>query len=255
MLGLLVAIVWLVADWASPLRIQQGIAALSFVVLVCPYVYLTRKQIGYWHDSVSLFSYTLLATDNNGVAEENLGAALVERGQPELAETHLKAAVRLSPDLASAHYDLGFLLQRQNRAEQAAGEYRQAIALSSDPTEAAQAHNNLGILYLLSKNYAAALTELNAAIALNPDEQNSYIGRGTIELDSWNYPAAAADFARAAEISPSPVACYWLGQALEHKGDYAQAENAYMAALRLAPGLTEASNRLEALRGKGVGRP
>jgi tetratricopeptide (TPR) repeat protein len=255
MLGLLVAIVWLVADWASRLRIQQGIAALCFVALVSPYVYLTRKQIGYWHDSLSLFSYTLQATDNNGLAEENMGAALVERGQPELAETHLKAAVRLSPDLASAHYDLGFLLQRQNRAEQAAGEYRQAIALSSDPMEAAQAHNNLGILYLMSKNFAAALPELNAAIALNPNEQNGYIGRGTIELESWNYPAAAADFARAAEISPSPVACYWLGQTLERKGDYAQAENAYMAALRLAPGLTEARNRLEALRGKGGGRP
>jgi tetratricopeptide (TPR) repeat protein len=162
----------------------------------------------------------------------------------------------LVPNLASAHYDLGFLLQRQNRAEQAVSEYRQAIALSStDPLEAAQAHNNLGILYLMSKNYAAALSELNAAIALNPNEQNSYVGRGTIELESWNYPAAAADFARAAEISPSPVACYWLGQALERKGDYAQAENAYMAALRLAPGLTEARNRLEALRGKGGGLP
>jgi len=255
MLGLLVAIVWLVGDWASRLRVQQGIALAAFVVLVCPYVYLTRKQIGYWHDSVSLFSYTLQATDNNGIAEENMGAALVESGQPELAETHFEAAVRLIPELASAHYNLGFLMQRQNRAEQAAREYRQAIALSTDPMEAAQAHNNLGILYLMSKNYTAALPELSAAIALNPNEQNSYIGRGTIELESWNYAAAAADFARAAEISPSPAACYWLGQALERKGDYARAENAYMAALQLAPGLTEARNRLEALRGKVGGRP
>jgi protein O-mannosyl-transferase len=255
MLGLLVAMVWLVGGWASRLRVHRGIAAVAFVVLVSPYVYLTRKQIGYWHDSVSLFSYTLQSTNNNGIAEENMGAALVESRQPELAETHFEAAVRLIPELASAHYNLGFLLQRQNRTEQAAREYRQAIALSSDPMEAAQAHNNLGILYLMSKNYTAALPELNAAIALNPNEQNSYIGRGTIELESWNYPAAAADFARAAEISPSPAACYWLGQALERKGDYAQAENAYMAALQLAPGLTEARNRLAALHGKVGGRP
>jgi tetratricopeptide (TPR) repeat protein len=255
MLGLLIAIVWLVGDWASRLRAQQGVALAAFVVLVIPYVYQTRKQIGHWHDSVSLFSYTLQSTDHNGIAEENMGAALVESGQPELAEAHFEAAVRLIPELASAHYNLGFLLQRQNRAEQAAREYRQAIALSTDPMEAAQAHNNLGILYLMSKNYTAALPELSAAIALNPSEQNSYIGRGTIELESWNYAAAAADFARAAEISPSPVACYWLGQALERKGDYAQAANAYSAALQLAPGLTEARNRLAALRGKGGARP
>jgi len=254
-IGLLIAIVWLVGDWASRLRVQQGVALAAFVALVIPYVYQTRKQIGYWHDSVSLFSYTLQSTDNNGIAEENMGAALVESGQPELAQTHFEAAVRLIPELASAHYNLGFLMQRQNRAEQAAREYRQAIALSSDPLEGAQAHNNLGILYLMSKNYTAALPELSAAIALNPNEQNSYIGRGTIELESWNYAAAAADFARAAEISPSPVACYWLGQALERKGDYAQAANAYSAALQLAPGLTEARNRLEALRGKAGARP
>ena len=139
--------------------------------------------------------------------------------------------------------------------EQAAREYRLAIARSSDPIEAGQAHNNLGILYLGLRNYISALPELNAAIALNPKEQNSYLGRGTIELESWNYPAAVADFARAAEISPSPMACFWLGQALERKGDYAQAENAYLAALQLDPGLTEARNRLEALRGKVGGRP
>jgi protein O-mannosyl-transferase len=255
MLGLLVAIVWLVADWASSVHMQRGIAALCFVLLVSPYVYLTRKQIGYWHDSLSLFSYTLQVTDNNGMAENNMGAALVEKGQPELAQTHFETAARLIPELASAHYNLGILWQRQNRTEQAVREYRQAIALSSDPMEAAQAHNNLGILYLMSKNYTAALPELSAAIALNPGEQNSYIGRGMIELESWNYQAAAADFARATEISPSPMACFWLGQALERKGDYPRAENAYMAALQLAPEMTEARNRLEALRGKVGGRP
>jgi tetratricopeptide (TPR) repeat protein len=234
---------------------QRGIAALCFVLLVSPYVYLTRKQIGYWHDSLSLFSYTLQSTDNNGMAENNMGVALIEKGQPELAQTHFETAARLIPELGSAHYNLGVLWQRQNRTEQAVREYRQVIALSSDPMEAAQAHNNLGILYLMSKNYTAALPELSAAIALNPDEQNSYIGRGMIELESWNYPAAVTDFARATEISPSPMACFWLGQALERKGDYPRAENAYMAALQLAPEMTEARNRLEALRGKVGGRP
>jgi tetratricopeptide (TPR) repeat protein len=137
--------------------VQQGVALGAFVVLVIPYVYQTRKQIGYWHDSVSLFSYTLQSTDNNGIAEENMGAALVESGQPELAQTHFEAAVRLIPELASAHYNLGFLMQRQNRAEQAARVPPSHRACRTHG--AAQAHNNLGILYLMSKNYSAALLD------------------------------------------------------------------------------------------------
>jgi Tfp pilus assembly protein PilF len=255
MLGLFVAAVWLLADWASRLHLRQGIAAASFVLLVSPYAYLTRKQIGYWRDSYTLFSRTLQVTNNNGIAENNMGVALMERGQADLAEVHFESAVHLVPGIASAHYNLGVLLQRQNRAEQAAHEYRIAIVVSANPIEAAQAHNNLGILYLTSRNYTAALPELNAAIALNPNEQNSYIGRGTIELGSWNYPAAVADFARAAAIAPSPLACFWLGRALEGQGDYPRAESAYARALQLSPRMTEARTRLDALHGKAIGRP
>jgi tetratricopeptide (TPR) repeat protein len=247
MIGLLIAAAWLVAEWISRVRLNPRLAAVFFVLLIWPYIYLTRKQIGYWHDSYSLFSYTLAVTSNNGIAENNMGAALMDMGQPQPAAQHFESAVRLAPDLASAHYNLGVVLQRQNSADQAVREYRQAIALSSDPLEAAKAHNNLGILYMTTKNYAAALPELNSAIALNPNEQNSYIGRGTIEFESWNYAAAAADFARAASIAPSPIACFWLGRALENLGDKAQAEKAYEAALRLAPGMTEARTRLQSL--------
>jgi len=91
---------------------------------------------------------------------------------------------------------------------------------------------------------------LSAAIVLNPDEQNSFIGRGKIELQSWNLDAAVADFSRAAEIAPSPLAYFWLGRAMETKGDYQRAESAYAAALRLAPGMPDARARLEALRAK-----
>lgn len=250
MLGLFVAAVWLAGEWASRVHMQQGIAVTSFVLLISPYVYQTRKQISYWRDSYSLFAHTLEVTSNNGIAENNFGVALLERGQPELAETHFESAVRLVPDLASAHYNLAVLLQRQNRGEQAAREYGLAIAVSPQSVEAGQAHNNLGFLYLGSKNYTAALPQFNAAIALNPNEQNSHVGRGMIEMASWNYNAAVEDFSRAAAISPSPIACFWLGRALESKGDYPQAENAYAAALQLAPGMTDARIRLEAIRGK-----
>jgi tetratricopeptide (TPR) repeat protein len=224
-------------------------------VLISPYVYLTRKQIGYWHDSLTLFSYTLQSTDNNGIAENNMGAALMERGQVQLAGKHFESAVRFTPELASAHYNLGVVLQGQGHAEQAAGEYRLAIALAADPVEAARAHNNLGILYLMSKNYTAALPELNAAIAANPNEQNSFMGRGMIEMESWNYAAAVADFARAAAISPSPIASFWLGKALESNGDNTRAEQAYATALQLAPGMAEARARLEALHAKAREHP
>lgn len=48
----------------------------------------------------------------------------------------------------------------------------------------------------------------------------------------------------------TPLALCSLGRALEAKGETQKAETAYRAALRLAPGLTEAQARLDALRSK-----
>jgi Tfp pilus assembly protein PilF len=140
------------------------------------------------------------------------------------------------------------LLQKQNRLDDAEHEYREALALSSDQTEIEQSHNNLGILYLGEGKYAEAVTELSAAIAIDPNAQNSYLGRGTAEMQMANVDAAIADFAKAAEIAPSPLALFRLGQALESKGENRQAANAYAAALQLAPSMAKARARLDALR-------
>ncbi len=250
LLGLLVAAVWLSAEWAVHLRIRESLTLGAFVILVLPYVYLTHQQIGYWRDSYTLFGHALQVTQNNGIAENNFGSALMEMGQQQMAAPHFEAAVRLIPELASAHYNLGVVLQTQNRAEEAARQYQLAISSSVDPIEAAQAHNNLGIMYLQANDSAHAMSELGAAIDLNPNEMNSYIGRGMIELKSWNLDGAIADFSRATEIAPSPLACYWLGRALETKGDSRGAASAYAAALQMSPGMTDARARLAALQAK-----
>jgi protein O-mannosyl-transferase len=251
MMGLLVAIVWWIAEEAAERHWQKEILVALFLLAVGPYAAVTIKQISYWHDSYTLFAHTLAVTQNNGFAENDFAVALMERGETELAAQHFLAAVRLSPDLASPHYNLAVLLQRANRLDDAETQYHATLMLSSDQTEIVQAHNNLGILYLGEQKYAQALTELNAAIALDPNEQNSYIGRGTIEMQTGSLDAAIADFSKAAAIGPSPIACFWLGRALESKGEPQRAAKAYAAALQLAPGLAEARARLAALQEKG----
>jgi Tfp pilus assembly protein PilF len=250
MMGLLFALVWLIGDLAAEKHWQKEIAVAIFLLALAPFAALTIKQIGYWHDSYTLFAHTLDVTKNNGFAENDFGVALMERGEPQLAAQHFVAAVRLSPDLASPHYNVAVLLQKQNRLEDAEHEYRAALALSSDQVEIVQSHNNLGILYLVQGKYAAATAELSAAIALDPNEQNSYIGRGTAEMQMMNTDAAIADFTNAAQIAPSPLALFRLGQALESKGDTQQAAKAYAAALQLAPAMSEARTRLDALQSR-----
>jgi protein O-mannosyl-transferase len=249
LIGIFIAVLWLFFDLAQERRWNSQLLAVAFLVLLLPFVYVTQKQIGYWRNSITLFTHTLEVTSRNAVAENNLGTALVEVGQAPAAMPHFLAAVQFAPDLASAHYNLGVLFQQHGQLIEAAAQYRQTIAVSSDPFEAAQAHNNLGVLYLSLQNFPLAITELSTAIALNPVKQNSYIARGTAEFQSSNFSAAIADFSRAASLAPSPLALFWLGRSYEVTHDLDRAAGAYQAALQLAPGFADARTRLEALGG------
>jgi protein O-mannosyl-transferase len=248
LIGLFIALVWLAGDWAAGLKLQPSVVAGAFLVLLCSHGYATYRQIGYWRNSETLFAHTLDVTSNNGLAENNYGMTLMENGEAAEALPHLEAAVRLIPGLASAHYNLGIALQKQNRGEAAARQYKLAVMNSVDRSEIAQAHNNLGALYLEAKDFGAAKAEFSAAIALNPEEANSYLGRGLIEQQGWDFDAAVADFSKAAAIAPSPIAFYWQGRALESKGEADRAADAYQRALRLAPEMNEARTRLAVLR-------
>jgi tetratricopeptide (TPR) repeat protein len=245
--GLFVIFVWLLSEAALriPLRLAAQVA-IAFAVLA-GYAVTAHSQITYWHDSYSLFAHALQVTDPNPIAEGNLGSALIELRRPDLAAPHLERAIHLMPTFAAAHYNLGTLFHRQNDLARAQQEYQLALQYASDEREAAQTHNNLGVLFNQLGRRDDAQAEFTKAIALNPYEQNSRIGRGLIEYEEGKLDAALQDFEQAAQIAPSPMAAYWEGRVMEEKGQLAASVEAYRNALKLAPNFGDARTRLENL--------
>ena len=246
--GLFMIAVWVGAELCVSLELsraaQAAIAAGAFVA----YVSVAFLQINYWRNSLTLFSHALAVTEHNGIAEDNLGVALMEAGRPDLAAGHFEAAAAYIPQLATAHYNLGVLAQRAGQADAAVREYDLALRFSSDVNDAAQAHSNLGFVLLDANRQSEAITQFSAALAINPEKQNSLLGRGIAEYRSENLDAAIADLSHAAAVAPMAQTDYWLGRAFEDKGNVQGAVQAYRAALQLAPEMTEARDRLAALQ-------
>ncbi|MGA8221480.1 MAG: tetratricopeptide repeat protein [Candidatus Acidiferrales bacterium] len=246
--GLLVVAVWLVADWASRLHAPRAAVAVLTLAIISGYGWATHVQTGCWHDSYSLFSHAIEVTIRNGMAEDNLGVALVAMGHPAEALPHFMAAVEYTPEISRAHFDLATVLQKQNQMAPAMNEYKLAISLTTDPHEAAWAHNNLASLFLQAGQPTQALAEYNEALQTNPEEMHSLLGRGTLEYREGNLDAARDDFARAALLAPTGMNYALLGRVLEAKGELAPAISAYETALQLAPDLTDARAHLDAVR-------
>ena len=61
-----------------------------------------------------------------------MGVALNDKGDPEAAIESYKQALRIQPDYAEGHSNLGAAFQLLNQVEQAVASYEKAISLKKD---------------------------------------------------------------------------------------------------------------------------
>jgi hypothetical protein len=133
LIGIFLGAVWAISDrFADRPALLSGMAWAVLVMLgIGAFV-----QVGTWRDSVTLFRHALAVTDNNAVAHNNLGTALLRRHLLSEAEEHFREAVRINPAFAEAHSNLGAALGRQGRTDEAIPEFQRAIELQPDYPEA-----------------------------------------------------------------------------------------------------------------------
>jgi tetratricopeptide (TPR) repeat protein len=87
-------------------------------------------------------------------------------GQPNEAAEHYREALRLRPEHAASHNNLGRLLAASGDAEAALKHYEMAIELDPNLPEA---HNNLGTLLLGFGHTRAAIEQFEMALRLKVD--------------------------------------------------------------------------------------
>lgn len=247
--GLFVSAVWLVADTSPRVGPGRSIRAAIAAAVLIAYGAVSFVQIGYWHDSYALFTHALQVTSRNPIAENDLGAALVDMGKPDLATPHFRSAIEYMPNYATAHYNLGLMLQQQNRLDEAVNEYKWALTYTRDPVEASGVFNDLAVLREQQNDPVEAVRAYDAALKIDPYEIHARFGRGMLEYQRHSLDASEADLSWAVRLNPNdPVMCYWLGRVLEDKGNIAEAESAYETALRMSPDSGGVKSRLDALR-------
>lgn len=202
-IGLSIMLAWGVADllkrWPRMRRIAIGLAAAS---CSCCFA-LTSIQLQHWRDSESLFRHALDVTENNYIAEHNLGIALSENpGKLPEAITHLQAAVRIEPHSARVHTDLGnALANTPGQLDAAVEEYRAALRLAPD---SAITHNDLGnTLLRMPGRLPEAISQYRTALHLYPDYAEAHNNLGSALAQSpGQLPEAISEYEAALRIWP-----------------------------------------------------
>ena len=197
MIGLLMLVVWSFEHWVKSVPGVRALVSVLAAGSVLSCLVLTRLQLSYWHDSISLFTHALSVTTNNPVAHHSLGLALANAGRSAEAIAHYQEALRLMPNSAPAHYNLGIEMASAGKFDQAAFHLSEALKL--DPTSE-KLHNNLGVVLAQQGHFEAAMEEFKRSMQLNPDYPKPHLNYGMAMEEQGLTAAAVTNYAKALEL-------------------------------------------------------
>jgi tetratricopeptide (TPR) repeat protein len=143
------------------------------------------------------FRVVLQINPDDATAHSNLGVLLEDQERYDEAEKEYKEAIRIDPDDAVVHYNLGILLKELERYDEAEKEYKEAIRIDPDD---ATAHVNLGVLLKELERYDEAEKEYKEAIRIDPDLAEAHGNLGSLFLITERPEDAKKEFEIAKEL-------------------------------------------------------
>ena len=259
---ILAALAWRWAATKEKLgQLPMVLAATGIVVLAFSVKTISRNFV--WKDNFTLFT-TDIKTSKNSVkllnaagAETSIQAAKLtveaarnKKLQESLA--YLNKAVTLHPTYKNAYLQLGNVSNYLKEYDKSIQYYQQVLKF--DPNDQ-NGLNNLGITYREAGKYYGeqgnmqkAMSYLNKALEMRPNDYEVLRLLGVAYGVSGNHSKAIEFFTKATEVEPNNADAFWnLGNAWFYGGDQAKADQYRNKALQMDPAV---GNRQKQLRNK-----
>ncbi len=281
LIGIFVIAVWGMADFSERWRIQKNVLILSCCSVLVLLMTCAWHQARYWQNSITISTHTLNITSNNSMAHyvlgqaldnkhgklekaifhynealkirpdfakahNNLGAIMFRQGNDKLAAYHFDKAIQIHYDFAKAHNNYATVLLKQNKFEEAAKHYKEAIRI--DP-ENIPAYNNLANMLEVQKDFDEAVLYYKKALGINAQNADTHYKLGRILIKQEKINEAMSHFTEAIKLNPDHVETYnEAGIILAKIGKLKTANAFFLKAIQIKPDHAEAKNNLLILK-------
>lgn len=152
-----------------------------------------------YQDAIDNFTNYLKYHPSDGMVLHDRGSAYQLLDDLKMAERDYRQAAMADPELTSALANLGSVLRKSERYEEAVDAYSDALKI--EPEDALLA-NNRGYAYYLSENYEKAVADFKKATTLAPDYAYAHnnLASAYIKLEKFQEAVNAAG--KAISIDP-----------------------------------------------------
>jgi tetratricopeptide (TPR) repeat protein len=179
---------------------------------------------------------------NDARAHYNLGIVMERAGDAGGAIIRYEQAIRIKPDFAMAHYHLATALQRVGKVADAIEHYEQVLRIEPDN---ADAHYHLGVALLAVGRRPEAIGHWEQALRIKPDLADVHCNLGLTLWQTGRLQEAIGQYEDALRIDPDFTEAHVdLGIVLSQVGSNQAALVHFIEALRLRPDSSEAHYNL-----------
>ncbi len=213
----------------------------------------TKKRKKSYDEVVSICSDILLEFPHNKNAKELLkelpyedffyrGNDCLNKGELESAISLYKNALKIRPELAEAHCNLGVVYKSLGDSKNAVECYENALRIKPDYLGA---HMNFGLCLMESGNLVGAENCFKKVIGINPKDSAARVNLGNIHLAKLELDTASDYYKRAFELNPKEInALYNLGITEGKRNDFNRSIDWYSKVLEIQPEHYNALNNL-----------
>jgi protein O-mannosyl-transferase len=246
--GLFVMVCWGAAEWGQTQKISAAWMAAPALVVLAAFAALTYRQIGYWRDSETLWSYALRVTSVRSYkAHFNLAITYDAEGRYDEAVQQFRQAIDPRDDDPRIHLGLGIYDERHGHLLEAIEEFQLVQRLSSDGAMRAQALSNAGAAYQQLHDDPKAKESFAAALRLDPNMPAALVGLGLLFQKTGDLQLAIGQYSHAMSVEPTAVGYVLLGRALERSGHSSEAKAALDKAKQLTSDFDQAQRTADQL--------
>ena len=243
-----------ITAWLSRTSVNMRRAeAIMCLAIGAPLSVLTWQQAHDYADARTLYETTLRRNAECWLCHNNLATAKLHGSEADLSDAiaHLHESLRIYPDDAEAHNNMGGVYQRLERYEEAIHEHEEALRLNPQLVEA---RYNIGVCNQALNRLNEARAQYVEAIRVQPDYTMAHYNLGTTLTALGVLDQAEAEFRQALRLMPEFAPAHdGLGYVLMQTGRIPDAVTEFKDATRIAPDYAPAHYKLAVtLAGAGL---
>ena len=216
---------------------QKIFLGTSVAILLVVMSWKSFIQLNTWKNGITLFEHALSVTQNNYLAENNLGTAYGSKNLDK-ALLHYKTAIKIKPGYVNALYNLGTVYEEKGQIDKAISNYLKVLKINPDNFGAL---NNLGLIFFKQGDYDKAIHYFKTVLKTDPKKTNVRMNLANV-LFLQAKPDEAISLYREILHDESEIADvhYNLANVLSYQKNIDEAVHHYKEALRIDPKYSKA---------------